>query len=373
LGFRPEEVAHAGGWSRNEFKELEQSHEVEVEDALVLGDLYGIDLLKTMSSRRFDPKKLPLAGLLKGNATTLTADARFALTAALAAARDYRNVAKAVSTPPPIVSVTSFADDHDLRHPESHNVRRLAERTRKKLDLAGPIRSMVRDVTNPLGVFVVPLPFRDRFIDAVSSWSRETGAVIVVNSDSPRTTSPLGLRVALAHEVCHLLFDRSKMTGIRHFCEVDKPRGKKSGWPRDQESIERRARAYQAELIAPQLDVWEAWGESSGPARERLAALCGHFGLGPEPTAWQLKNGGGPALLHGSLPRISTSANEWTEEDELAPEADAAEVAEVRRGQLLRLVKSAYLDGRLSSSWAREVLRLGVGAWDQMRRQWESL
>lgn len=369
LGFKLPEVALAGGWSISDLSRIERSEDLEVDDALRLSELYGVDVPRVLIVGRWRPKDAPLGALLKGNASTITADARFAITAAVCAARDVRALERELGVEGGR-RVTEFREDVDLRHPDSGVASRLAEKVRAKLALPTIIGSVFDDVLRVLNVFVVGARFRDRAVDAVSSWSQETGAILVVNYDSPRCAAPFALRATLAHEVCHLLFDRQKMRDLQVFCEIDRP--ERSRWPREAQPIERRARAFQVELLAPQsqvLGLWRQLGEPQDPACIRT--LSQRFGLGAEAIAWQLRNAGGADFTR-QLPLAIADQTVWKECSTIAPSIRHVEIPEARRGYLLELVRLGVTQGKLSGSWGRELLRLDVPTWDRLCREWAS-
>lgn len=370
LGFSTTEVAAAGGWSRRDFGELERSGELDVQDLLKLTDIYGVDvgtILDRGSVRRAD---LPVAALLKGNADILTADTRFAMTEAMSVARDIRTVEDLLELQP-ARPVTSFGDDLDLSHPREGHVREMARGVREPLRLEGPIPSVVDDLVLRLGVLVFVAPLSDRLLDAFSTWSADTGPLIVVNEDSPRVRGPLGLRATLAHEVCHLLFDRHQMRTIDSFCEIERPT---EGHVREfdrRERIERRARAFQAELLAPQADLLCAQAALAHLSPDRqLASLCTTWGLGPVAMAWQIRNANGPDFTQ--IGPITVDASAFDEWSAIRPADGPRAIPAMRRGRLLALVQRGLHDEALSVSWARELLRIGVEDFDRESRGWMS-
>ena len=370
LGFKRVEVATAAGWSRQRYAEIERSGELTVEDGLVLSDLLGIDVAALLERQSLAGSDFAVAALLKGNAETLTAHARFAITEALSVARDVREVERLLGKTP-IVPVTDFREDDDLRHPADGGTHReLAAQVRDRLGLPPVIGSIVRDVADPLGIIVVRVPFRDLLVDAVSTWTPSSGAIIIINEDSSHGRGEYALRVTLAHEICHLLFDRNKMREVGSLGELERP--KHSVWPEEHESIERRARAFQAEFIAPVDLVHAVWNDLGKPTgREAIVALSNHFGSGAVAMSWQLEHVTG---VHESFPGLTASlaTSAWHEESEVSTPAEPASVPRLRRAMLLGLVKQGWESGELSSSWARELLRIDTTTWEQLAAQWST-
>ncbi len=368
LGFTAAEVAAAGGWSRRAYSQLERSAELSVEDALRLNDLFGVDVGDLLDAGKVRGKDVPVATLLKGNADTLTADARFAITEALSVARDVRELEETLGRRP-LHAVTSFPEDLDLSHPSTGNAVRLAEVARGTLGISGVIESMVADVTEPLGILVFCVPFTDPLVDAVSTWNAASGPVIIVNKDSAHAQGEYALRVTLAHEVCHLLFDREKMRGVETLCELE--RAEHTTWRKDHEKIEKRARAFQVELIAPQSQVRQVWEEFGKPTGEdAIVKLSNHFGLGAVAMSWQLKHATEQDFNSGSGLTAALDTARWREASSVATRKEPQAIPPMRRGRLLDLVRDAWMDDEISSSWARELLRVDTVAWDSLAAEW---
>lgn len=368
LGFTTAEVAAAGGWTRKRFSEIERDVDLDVDDGLKLSALYGVDIARILETNKVSAKDVPIAALLKGSAQTLTADARFSMAEAMAAAHDAREV-QALLGIEPAVPVTNFGEDRDLRHPESGVAARLAARVRERLGLTGVIGSMVREVCDPLGVLLFTGRFTDRAVDALSAWSRDTGPVILVNADSPAARSPLSLRTALAHEICHLLFDREKMRDVRTFCQLE--RMGHVGADARTEDIERRARAFQVELLGPSDLLLHRWRQMDGLPADRIRALCQEFGMGPVAVARQLGNApGGPPFVDPGVMMIPHDS--WPEVEQLHIDDDPQSIPATRRGALLRLVRLAMECELLSFSRGREFLRLTAPEMEHLVAMWTS-
>lgn len=368
LGFSSAEVATAGGWSRKRFAEIEREVDLDIDDGLKLSDLYGVDVARILETEKVTTRDVPIAALLKGSAETLTADARFAISGAMSAARDVRQVQTLLGVVP-TVPVTTFGEDRDLRHPESGIATRLAARVRERLGLTGVIPSMVSDVCDPLGVLVFTARFADRAVDALSAWSRDTGPIILVNGDSPVARSPLALRTALAHEICHLLFDREKMRSVRTFCELE--RTVHSASDAQTEAIERRARAFQVELIGPSDLLLHRWKQLDSTPAARIRDLCEEFGMGPVAVARQIGNApGGPPFVDPGVMMIPNGP--WREVERLQTRETHPTIPVMRRGLLLQLVRLAMEREILSFSRGRELLRLSSPEMEELVATWSS-
>lgn len=119
---------------------------------------------------------------------------------------------------------------------------RLASLVREKLnktavdplDEEAEIRSMGIDIHN--------IPLNDTKILGACIGSPAFVPLIVLNQSCPDANGPSGRRITLAHELCHLLFDRSRMQNLARFegAEADSDR-----------LIEMRANAFAVELLVP--------------------------------------------------------------------------------------------------------------------------
>jgi Zn-dependent peptidase ImmA (M78 family) len=77
---------------------------------------------------------------------------------------------------------------------------------------------------------------------------------IVINSSHPYNLNPRGKRFTIAHELCHILYDRGRARRITH---VSTP------WTNP--AIEKRANAFAAMLLMPPSSVLQALGQVKSP------------------------------------------------------------------------------------------------------------
>ena len=154
----------------------------------------------------------------------------------------------------------------------------VAEWVRKQWGLDRPVYlDIARMVQETLGVSVLEQALGTPWIDALAVWSG-TPACIVLNSqrrhpDTERT------RMTLAHELAHLLLDRS--SGLP-FCEV--LGGAVDGF------MERRANAFAAELLLPRSVVAARYAQFRGTFRELVYALKQEFGVSKSVVCAQIYN-----------------------------------------------------------------------------------
>ncbi len=293
LGFSVDEVASRLGLGREPYRELERDSadgEVDAEVADQLSDLFGLDVAAALEEDF--PGLTPVQALLKSNSAELPADTRFAIASAASVGRDYSHLRAHLDPSAPCSGwerVRAFRDDGDYRHPEEGAPERLAQRVRDELELGeGPIES-VYAVLRSLDILVI---WEDlvRDLDAVSMASPEVGAVVLSNTRGDHMRAAPGRRITWAHELCHLLFDRSKMLEIRRFCAVSRP-PKRRRCEGDElwERVEQRARAFAVYFLAPRTSVLQQW-ERGGTVEARVRRVMDLFGLGYEATRSHLDN-----------------------------------------------------------------------------------
>jgi Zn-dependent peptidase ImmA (M78 family) len=248
--------------------------------------------------------------------------------------------------------VASFHPNTDYGHPSGGVPARLATALRVKLTLkADPIRCLQQDVLDPLGIVVLwtPLPAT---VDAVAMASEETGAVIIANPQGAHMRTAFQRRVTLAHEVCHILYDRPEMARFVRACRVE---GEPTGTVRDWfERVERRARAFSVALLAPPDALRARWDATANrPNAERIGDVMSWFGLGYEATRSHLHNQKLFRLderVDGAFAALSTP---WEGEDP----APGIERTTLRGGVLRDLCLEAVEAGLVSTRWAEERVR----------------
>lgn len=149
---------------------------------------------------------------------------------------------------------------------------------RENLGLTDTDRAEPESTCNGWGIDVQPLNLSVGTVDAVACWGPNHGPTIFVNESGRFARSSAGRRSTLAHEICHLLLDR---TGSLPLVEV------LGG--RSPARVEERARAFAAELLAPREVVGRELSESDDP-RRTLVRLKRRYGVSAELIAWQARN-----------------------------------------------------------------------------------
>lgn len=145
-------------------------------------------------------------------------------------------------------------------------------------NVAGPFG--VEDQLDVLGIPVVDLPIASDQVDGGCICDDRHGPIVFVNPGSERAGTPWGRRMVLAHELCHLLFDRKAAMPLAVISGPWAP-------PR----IERRANAFAAELLLPLKGVDEVVrGRWHRVVDEDLRILMERYGLGLTATSEHVRN-----------------------------------------------------------------------------------
>ncbi len=129
------------------------------------------------------------------------------------------------------------------------------------------------------GVWIEEIDLPGCPVDAVTAWGKEHGPVIVLNrAQGSRAAHEHGERATLAHEIAHLVLDR----------EGALPAGELLGG-RAPEYPEKRARAFQAELLLPR-EAAAAEVRAWPSLKEAAQALQEKHRVSTELLAWQINN-----------------------------------------------------------------------------------
>lgn len=115
-------------------------------------------------------------------------------------------------------------------------------------------------------------------VDAVASWGPRHGPAVIINAAGAHNKSHRGERATYAHEIAHLLLDRTTALPL---AEVMGGRAIAS--------TEERARAFAAQLLLPKEEAGRALDEASDPERA-VRALQRRYGVSQEIVAWQARN-----------------------------------------------------------------------------------
>lgn len=130
-------------------------------------------------------------------------------------------------------------------------------------------------------IYVDTLDLAARSVDGVACWGSRHGPAVVVNSVGIHSKGAAGRRSTLAHEICHLLIDRS---GALPAAEVLGGRVSRT--------IEARARAFAAELLLPRKVAGDVLASSAELPHRAMKKLIHRYGVSGEVVAWQARNSG---------------------------------------------------------------------------------
>lgn len=121
----------------------------------------------------------------------------------------------------------------------------------------------VRSVVKDLGIEVLEDALETDSIRGVALAGTDFSPTILINTTSAYNTSEYGKRFTLAHELCHVIFDRTRARRVTHV----------SG-PWAAPGIEKRANAFAAYLLMPRELVVRGWHNRLEGSRAELSALA---------------------------------------------------------------------------------------------------
>lgn len=235
--------------------------------------LCGLEEPWADASAGFDPSQLAAAVAFRGMAPQVPLEERVALLETLRAYPRSPAPEKLVA----LCAQASLASLHDARDYEQGYA--LAIRVRSALQNPADYLD-VEGLLHDLGVPVTTLSLIDVAVDGASVWGPEQGPVVAVNGISPRGQTAWGRRMVLAHELCHLLVDR---TAAGDLLAVSSP------WAPP--IAERRANAFAAELLLPKRGVLQQLGAPDQmPEDPELKLLMDTFGVGLGTCTQHLRN-----------------------------------------------------------------------------------
>ncbi len=113
-------------------------------------------------------------------------------------------------------------------------------------DILDPAEFLAR-----FNVLVGEVELRSNALDAVAFWGPAHGPGVVTNRRGRFARTANGARATLAHEICHLLIDRQSHLPLADVVGGSVP-----------EALEKRARAFAAELLLPQRVAYAAFAEN---------------------------------------------------------------------------------------------------------------
>lgn len=150
---------------------------------------------------------------------------------------------------------------------------------RKKMDfcLTKPVDP--RSLLDDWNVRLCDIFIENSRLDAIACWGRLHGPAIFLNRAKSSTAGHIyGERSSLAHEICHLLLDRKGALPVVEVLNGNTP-----------ERLEKRARAFAAELLLPRETAAKKVTESA-TLDEAIDCLRMQFQVSEELICWQIIN-----------------------------------------------------------------------------------
>ena len=155
---------------------------------------------------------------------------------------------------------------------------RMARWLRQRLNIGPDERVEPRTLLAQWNVKIDELGIDDENIEAVACWGPSHGPIILVNPHGRHSCEEPGRRATLAHEITHLLLDRTAALPLAEVIggNVFRP-------------VEQRAGAFAAELLVPMEVAGRAFQKGTDVLGV-LKTLQQHYGVSAELVAWQAYN-----------------------------------------------------------------------------------
>lgn len=236
----------------------------------------------------------------------------------------------------------------------------LAVSVRQQLGLGTEPITSIREAMARLGVPTFLTDLGTAAVDGMT-WRDEAAQAAAAANTRARGGKLTALRMTFAHELCHVLFDGTK---LERFGVVEN----RSDLA---DAREQRANAFAAHLLAPRVEVVRflrerGISEQEKPKASDLRALSEHFVMGVGALAGHLVSirlwDKTDMAVHHKL--FSRSA-EGADNGEARPTDAESQVAIERRGDVLDLATRALERGLIGVGRWREIL--GLGAADEWR------
>ena len=135
-----------------------------------------------------------------------------------------------------------------------------------------------RAILDRMGVLVKVIEIPEPNVDAIACWGPRHGPAIIVNERGVHSQQEKGQRSTLAHEICHLLIDRTGALPLVEILNGSAP-----------PNVEARARAFAAELLLPRDLAYESVVNAPNP-EAAVNELGSTYGVSKEIIAWQVRN-----------------------------------------------------------------------------------
>lgn len=156
---------------------------------------------------------------------------------------------------------------------------RLARSVRERLGLAPTAPIDMDHLVQEMGVTIADVSFDDKAILGACVGAPGYAPLVVLNMNCEDAKGISGRRVTLAHELCHLLFDRAGLRSLARF---------EGGGADSDRLIEMRANAFAIELLVPMETLTD---ESDGVVSdEQLRQLAEERKVSSHALRWHVRN-----------------------------------------------------------------------------------
>lgn len=355
LGLDAETLSEAAGLDPGTLGAYESGAQEIPGDVLWrLSDALGIPLEQVDSPAALRRHIDVMAVRFRADHRAVSDRVRLAVARAASAARDYVALEDLADRPRRYQAVVEQWPDKPMlpRYETWKSGRSLANLLRERFEFTGPVGSMLELAEKRLGALVIwqklPSDFAGyAFCDEIH------GPAVVLNVNG-RNQNELVRRFTLAHEVCHVLFDRHDLAALSRFDSYDDF----YGYSDDHlDAHEIRANAFAIHLLAPERLFIEAWAG----ARANIRSMMTQFGVSFEAVRHHLDNYRLLRLVE-RVEHVPTSApDQWkiAESSELwYPAFDDIPIE--RRHAVARLAFELWTSNKLTTSRLREVLRVSL-------------
>jgi Zn-dependent peptidase ImmA (M78 family) len=154
----------------------------------------------------------------------------------------------------------------------------VADWLRRRLEINTSDPADPENLLKRWGVSIGEVSLGTDAVDAIACWGPRHGPTVFLNKHGSHNRSEEGRRATYAHEIAHLLLDRTQALPLAEVIG-----GRAVG------TTEERARAFAAQLLLPK-DEAGAWFASSSNPERTVRELRKHYGVSYEIIAWQARN-----------------------------------------------------------------------------------
>lgn len=150
---------------------------------------------------------------------------------------------------------------------------------REKLNKSQDEGIQPRELLNTWQVKLQNFELENSGLDALACWGKQHGPAILINQVEESSAShEFGENSTLAHEICHLLLDRADTLPVAEVLNGNSP-----------ERLEKRARAFAAELLLPRATAAQAIQDATS-LEVAVIALSNSFKVSEKLVSLQIKN-----------------------------------------------------------------------------------